>query len=264
MHSRSRSGPLLALVVLILAAGPHCFGMPTVLNYCPSVDLIPNRTVMLQASGFLYDFRRFDPVTNPRPPKFDDASMIYSLGFGFRKAEMGVDFVADRSFSNPDSGLWAGPIAWNFKYRFLTQGSDSISLAAGVCNLGATRYSGQDYYSPSPYLVAAKSFDGFRLHLGYQMNLLGYRRIDSDRQKNDGLLAGFDTVIIKDKVRPVSLLVDYFGGPAKTLGLGVYQLVSPQWLWGFSYFHPIQGELSASKAEMADQYQLWVGHFISY
>jgi hypothetical protein len=252
------------LVFGFLCCAMAGWAIPTVLNYVPTVDTAADRTLILQISNDSFDFKRFNPVTNPKPVGFKESSMIYAFEVGFRKAEFGVDIFGDKDFCNTRSGNYAGPTAWNVKYRLMTEKPDAFSLAIGAFNLGTTRYSGTDYYEPSPYIVAAKNFTGFRLHLGYQANLLGYRRLDTDRKKNNGLLAGLDAVIIKHKKRPVSLYLDYFGGPAATYGVGLGQNLNPRVGWLLSTYHPIKSRLPVSKWELPKQYWFAVNYSIPF
>ncbi len=253
----------LVLFLLILASGPG-WAIPTALNYVPTVDTATDRTLVLQISNYSFDFKRFDPITNPKPQGFKERSPIFALEVGFKKAEIGIDVIGDKDFSNPRSGNFAGPTSWNFKYRLMTEKPDAFSLAMGAFNLGTTKYSGFDFYEPSPYLVAAKSFHDFRIHLGYQFNILGYRRLDTDRKRNDGLLLGFDTVIIKSKKRPVSLFLDYFGGPAATFGAGIGQNINSRIGWLFSSYHPVKSRLPVSKWELPKQYWFAVSYYIPF
>lgn len=262
MHSRPSRPRFLPIAVVFgfFALTLPGWTLPTVLNYVPTVDTIASRTLLLQISNYRFDFQRFDAVTNPKPVGFKSSSMIYSLEVGFTKAELGVDFIGDKDFSNTRSGNFAGPTAWNFKYRLMTENPDAFSLAVGVFNLGATHYSNTDYYTPSPYFVVGKSFPGFRLHLGYQLNILGYRRLDvtaTSSRRNDGIMAGFDAVIIKHPRRPVTLFVDYFGGPASAIGVGLGQNLTPRFGWLLSTYHPTHGQLRDTKWELPKQY--WVG-----
>lgn len=254
---------VMVLVFLIVVSAPG-WTIPTALNYLPTVDTAPDRNLVLQLSNYSFDFKRFDPVANPKPRGFKENSMIYSLQVGFKKAELGVDIIGDKDFSNTRSGNFAGPTAWNLKFRLMTEKPDPFSLAIGTYNLGATKYSGCDFYEPSPYIVAAKNFPGFRIHLGYQSNILGYRRLDSDRKRNDGILAGFDAVIIKHKKRPVSLFLDYFGGPAATFGAGLGQNITPRLGWFLSTFHPVKNRLTVSKWELPKQCWFAISYFMPF
>lgn len=245
---------LVMIMSVLVAFSPAAWGLPTILNYCPTVDLIPENNILFQASYYKFQFT--DDAAKAAIKK--DGSMIYSLGYGFKKAEVGVDVIGEKSFSNMDSALYAGPVAWNVKYRLLTQGTgtDKFSLVLGAFNLGTKSYN-SDYYGASPYIMAAKAFKDFRLHLGYQVNILGYKRLDTDRKTNNDILAGFDAVIIKHKTRPLSLMVDYTGGPGKMIGVGLWQTLSPNWAVGISTYHPLDDELPVSKFELPKQ--VWVG-----
>ncbi|MFZ2957652.1 MAG: hypothetical protein WA705_12240 [Candidatus Ozemobacteraceae bacterium] len=260
MNSRRRTlnvGKCFVFAALFCVSA-SAWALPTILNYCPSVDLIPEHNLMLQLSYYNYHFT--DDASKAAIKK--NSSLIYSVGYGFKKSEIGVDIVGEKSFVNTDSGLYAGPVAFNFKYRLLTQGNkgDKFSLVVGAFNLGTQKYSNTDYYVPSPYFMVCKDFKDFRLHAGYQWNFLGVERLDTDRKKNNDLMLGFDAVIIKDKNHPVSLLVDYFGGPGKTLGVGLWHTLSKTISWGVSTYHPLNSELPISKFQLPKQY--WVG--VSY
>ncbi len=244
------------LIGLLMLSGNAVSALPTLLNSIPSTDLIPADNLMLQMSYYEYTFTEDASRDAVRTP----GSMIYSLGYGMKKVEFGVDVVGRQSFANTDSGLYAGPTSFNVKYRVCTQGvgNDKVSLAAGVLNIGAHDY-GNDvgYYKTSPYLVLSHEFKDVRLHLGYQWNLFGYSWADDDKKPNDDVIAGLDAVIIKHKKRPVCLLIDYAGGPSKMLAYGISQNLTPEWNWGISYYVPINDHLPVSNAELPRQ--IWVG-----
>ncbi|MBP7635899.1 hypothetical protein KBA41_17175 [Candidatus Ozemobacteraceae bacterium] len=230
--------------------------LPTLLNSIPSTDLIPADNLMLQMSYYGFNFT--DDATRAliRTP----GSMIYSIGYGMRKVEFGADVVSRQSFSDTTSGLYAGPTSFNFKYRICTQGTgnDTFSLVAGAFNIGTHDYGDAfGYYRPSPYLMLSHAFKEFRLHLGYQWNLFGFHWVDADRKGNDDVLAGFDAVIIKHRKRPVSLLIDYAGGPLNMVAYGIFQTLNPEWSWGISYYVPVNDHLPVSNAELPRQF--WVG-----
>lgn len=262
-----RPGATAALLFLLVAVvAQQAQALPTLLNYVPAVDLVPERTVVVQLQHYAFHFRE----AATRATVKETSSLLYVLEVGLARAEIGFDVVADKGFSNTDSGLYAGPVAVNAKYRLLNQGQgrDRFSLAVGCYNLCATRYdlNGADvgYYAPSPYLVAARSFPGFRLHLGYQWNILGYRRLDSDRRRNNDVIAGFDAVIVRHKTRPLSLLVDYAGGPARMVAFGLGQTLGPNWAVGVSVYQPIDGHLPASGLELPRQTWVGVSHFLKF
>lgn len=256
----SRSAALTCVLALAVLVGP-ALAVPTLINYAPTVDTIAKDTLMLQLSYYKFNFK--DDASKAAIK--EDGSWIYSLGYGFKKAEIGVDVIGDKSFTNMDSALYAGPTAWNVKYRLLTQGQghDTFSLAIGAYNLGVKEYT-QDFYGPAPYIMAAKSFDGFRLHLGYQFNILGYKRLDTDRKRNNDFLAGFDAVIIKHKTNPVSVYIDYTGGPGKMIGVGVGQTLGSKWAWALSTYHPIKSRLPTSGFELPKQWWFGLSHYIPF
>ena len=243
----------LGILVLGFLSSTALIALPTVVNYMPNCDTVAPKTLMLQVSNYSYRFT--DTATKAAIKK--DSSMIYSMEFGFKKAEVGVDFIGTRSFVDTRSALYAGPVAFNLKYRLLTQGQkkDTFSLAVGTYNLGVKKYAA-DYYVPAPYVIATKAFKDLRLHLGYQFNILGFKRLDTDRKRNDGILFGFDTVVIKDAKKPVTLLADYFGGPAATVALGVTQNFTPKLNWCVCYYIPTKSKLPVSKSQLPKQ--LWV------
>ena len=84
----------------------------------------------------------------------------------------------------------------------------------------------------------------------------GFKRLDTDRKHNNGLLFGLDTVIIKDAKRPVTFLADYFGGPAATVGVGLTQNFTPKLNWAVSYYLPTKSKLPVSQTQLPKQ--LWV------
>ncbi|OQA11091.1 MAG: hypothetical protein BWY66_00069 [bacterium ADurb.Bin374] len=245
-----------ALIGLLMLSSTAVSALPSLLNSIPSTDLIPTDNLMLQMSYYAYTFTEDASRNAVHTPD----SMIYSLGYGLNKVEFGVDVVGRQSFSTTESGLYAGPTSFNFKYRILTQGTgdDKLSLAVGAFNIGANDY-GDDvgYYKTSPYLVLSREFKDVRLHLGYQWKLFGYSWADDDKKPNDDVIAGLDAVIIKHEKRPVCLLIDYAGGPSKMLAYGISQNLTPEWNWGFSYYVPIDDHLPVSKAELPRQY--WIG-----
>ena len=252
-HQRHLAAVLICLLVLSVNA---VSALPTILNCVPSTDLVPTGNLILQSSYYGFNFTDDASRALISAP----GSMIYSLGYGWKKAELGVDGVGRQSFSTTESGLYAGPTAFNFKYRVLTQGtgSDKVSLAVGAFNIGTHDYGDAfGYYRPSPYLVFSHAFKEFRIHLGYQWNILGYHWLDTDKKSNNDMIAGFDAVIIRHKKRPVSLLIDYAGGPGKMVSYGIAQTLSSEWAWGFSYFVPIDDHLPISGMELPKQY--WVG-----
>lgn|GEM_PF-2915536 len=244
--------------IVLFFLSVSAWALPTIINSCPSVDLVPENNLMFQLS--YYNFNFTDDASKAAVKK--SGSPIYALEYGFKKGEIGVDIIGEKSFVNTDSGLYAGPVAFNFKYRLLTQGTkgDKFSFVVGAFNLGAKKYQNMDYYVPSPYFMACKAYKDFRIHAGYQWNILGFERLDTDRKKNNDLILGFDSVIIKDKNHPVSLLVDYFGGPGKTIGVGFWHTVSKTVSWGISTYHPLESKLPVSKFQLPKQY--WVG--VSY
>jgi len=244
------------LIGLVMLSSNAVSALPTLLNSIPSTDLIPADNLMLQASYYEYYFTEDASRDSVHTP----GSMIYSLGYGLKKMEFGVDVVGRTSFSGTESGLYAGPTSFNLKYQICTQGTgnDKVSFAVGAFNIGAHDY-GDDFgfYRTSPYLVLSHAFKDFRLHLGYQWNLFGYSWADTDRKSNDDVLAGFDAVIIKHRKRPVWLLIDYAGGPSKMVAYGISQTLTPEWNWGASYYVPVNDHLPVSGAELPRQF--WVG-----
>lgn len=244
------------LICLLILSANSVSALPTILNYIPSTDLVPTGNMIMQLSYYGFNYTDDASRALVRTP----GSMIYSLGYGWKKAELGFDLIGRQSFSTTESGLYAGPTSFNFKYRVCTQGTDSdtFSLAVGAFNIGTHDYGDTfGYYRPSPYLVLSHAFKDFRLHAGYQWNLLGYEWLDNDKKSNDDVVAGFDAVIIKHRKRPVSLLIDYTGGPGKMLAYGVSQTLSPEWAWGISYYVPIDDHLPVSGTELPRQ--VWFG-----
>jgi len=252
-HSRRFAGVLIMLLILSANA---VSALPTILNYVPSTDVIPEGNLLLQLSYYGFDFNDDASRALVRTP----GSMLYSLGYGWKKAEIGLDVIGRQSFSTTESGLYAGPTSFNFKYRICTQGTghDRFSLVVGAFNIGTRDYGDTfGYYRPSPYLMLSHAFKNFRLHAGYQWNILGYHWLDTDRKSNNDLIAGFDAVIIKNKKRPVTLLIDYTGGPAKMVAYGLSQPINSEWSWGVSYYVPIDDHLPVSGTELPKQ--IWVG-----
>jgi len=234
--------------------------LPTVINAVPNCDTTPDRSVVFQIQN--YSYAKFDKQAVPPTKR---SSMIYGLQFGFRKMEVGLDTIADRRFSKPESGLYAGPTAVNFKYRLMTQGSDSFSLVVGAFNLGVERFDAVDYYEPSPYFMISKAFNDLRLHLGYQLNLMGFYRLveaDGTKRKNDGFICGFDYPLIKG-AHPLMLLVDYVSGPMAMFDVGLGYTISPKWSIGVSSYNPLRDHLPNSPASTLQlPKQFWWG--ISY
>ncbi len=251
----SRTISFFLLFIFFLAC--PAFALPSLLNYCPNCDLIPDRSFVLQLQN--YSYSAFDKQTVPPTKR---SSMIPGFQVGLKKLELGLDIIADPRFSKPESGLYAGPTAFNFKYRILTQGSDTFSLVVGAYNLGTTHYNGFDFYEPSPYFTMCKSFGDLRLHLGYQWNLLGIQKLveaDGSKKINNGIICGFDYVLVKGK-KPLTLLVDYFTGPLATVGVGASYPFNSHWSFGFSTYHPVRDHLPDSPASTLQlPKQLWLG-----
>jgi len=246
--------PVLA-ALLVASTG---FAFPTILNYVPIVDTVAKKTLFIQIGDFNFHFK------NAPPAPFVSHSLVYSLTYGFGKAEVGVDLIGDHHFANTDSGLYAGPTAFNAKYRLMTEGTgrDRFSVALGIMNLGVTRYDNQwnDWYVPSPYFVFAKKVGNFRLHLGYQWSLNGYQNLDTDKARNDGLMGGADVVLIKSKTNPVTLLLDCYGGRAGCFGVGLTQPFGKGWSWAFSYYIPLRDHLQVSGGELPRQHYIGIGY----
>lgn len=238
---------IIASAVCSFACTVHA--VPLMLNNVPTTDVTASDTLVLMLNYYGYRYKDAQA--------FPTQSMIYSLEYGYKKMELGFDYTADKGFI--ENGGYPGPMAWNFKYRILTEGSDPVSLAAGAFYLGSRAYNDQ-YYGTSPYLVMSRQFNDVRLHLGWQTNLLGVRTADEDNRKSSGILIGVDGTAIKHAKRPVSMFIDYVGGPLATFGIGVYQPLNTKWSWAYSFYRPVKRELPLSGAELADQH--WFG--ISY
>lgn len=260
MHSRYRTWwlGLICSGWLLLAAGAVVEAFPTILNYVPNCDTVAKGRAFAQVGNFKFHFK------NAPPAPFVDHSLIYSLTFGFTRTEVGVDVIGDRSFSNPDSGLYAGPVAFSVKHRLLTEGTgrDRFSFAIGVMNLGVTRHSEQfnEWWVPSPYLVFGKKAGAVNLSLGYQWNLNGAHDLDLDRNLNRSVIVGADTVLIKHSKRPVTLLADWYGGRAGCLGLGLTQPFGHGFSWAFSLYLPNHDRFKVARFEIPRQHYFGIGY----
>lgn len=203
--------------------------MPSMLHNVPTTDTIAHDNFSL-----LISYYKYNSTTTP-PAGVSDKSTVFGLEYGYKKLELGVDFIGSKSFT--DNGYYAGRTAGNFKWRIMTEGSDEISLAVGSYYIGAKSYNNQ-YYKPSPYIVASKTFKDIRLHLGYQGNIFGYKEVGPENRKNNGVVAGLDAVIYKHPKNPITLMLDYVGGPQATYGIGFYQPINQKITWFYSYYSP--------------------------
>jgi len=236
---------LLASLINLAAAG-CAMAVPSMLNNVPTTDIVDDGNFLLMLNYFGYDYNE--------PQDLPTSSPVYSLQYGFKKCELGFDYVSKSDFV--DNGLYPGKMAWNFKWRILTEGSDPVSLAVGAFYLGTKSYNNQ-YYGSSPYFVFSKQIKDARLHLGYQTNLLGAREVDDDNKKSRGVIVGLDGVIYDHPKNPVTLYLDYTGGPLATYGFGLYQPINPSWSWTYSFFKPAMKTLPVSGGELPDQH--WFG-----
>ncbi|HNY11421.1 MAG TPA: hypothetical protein PKK26_07530, partial [Candidatus Wallbacteria bacterium] len=128
--------------------------VPLMLNNVPTTDVTAHNDLSLMLSYYGYDYKT--PQTTPT------SSFVYSMEYGFNKCELGFDYTMKKEFV--DIGGYPGPMAWNFKWRIMTEGSDPVSLAVGTFYAGAKSYNNQ-YYGASPYFVFSKQFQNARLHL---------------------------------------------------------------------------------------------------
>jgi len=255
-HRRAIITVIFALL-LYLPLSPAAWAIPSMLNSIPTTDVTGHRTLILMENYYKYNYKETDIPC--------DSSLIHGLQFGYRNVEFGVDFVGKRDFE--DLGMY--PSSWNAKWRIFSEtASAPFSLAVGTFYLGAKRVPGleDDAYKPSPYLVAAKTLGNWRLTLGYQKSLFGFSRVDTHpitgfaERRNDGLLAGLDGVIIRHAKNPVTLMLDYYGGPLATWGFGLSQPFMETFNWSFCWYQPVKDKLPDSGAESPTQ--VWFG--ISY
>ncbi len=236
---------LTAAVLFLLTV--NVYAIPTVFNNVPSTDVTGNNTLVLMFNYYKYAYKTQQAA--------DTASMMYGVEYGYKKLELGGDFIASRSFV--DNGNYPGRSNFNFKWRILTQGSDEISMAVGAMYLGSEKYTGGQYYYPSPYVVFSKAFKSVRLHLGYQNNILGFKRADLDNKNSRGLIAAIDGVVWKHPVRPVSLMLDYAGGPLATYGVGISQPLNSRVSWFYCFYKPVHDPMPLSQTESPKQH--WLG-----
>ncbi|MBF0548037.1 MAG: hypothetical protein HQM08_26605 [Candidatus Riflebacteria bacterium] len=253
------------LFLFLLSTQVTLFAMPSMLNYVPNCDTVPNKNLQVTFANYMYDFK--GPFQNAGVTT--NNSFWYGLEVGLKKAELGIDYLSNAAFVDQRSALYAGPVCYNFKYRLLTEGKDSFSLAIGAYNLGATKYNGLpfEFYYPSPYIIGTKTVRNMRFHLGYQIAILGYKNLDYDKKKNDGAMAGFDTVIIKSKNHPLTLMVDYFSGPMSCVNVGLLQPINSRLSWNLCSFHPLKQHLEpvqSSSVEFPIQYFLGLNYLIPF
>lgn len=218
-----------AAILMVLFLSGNCYALTTMLNSIPTADIVAHKTFSLL--GSYYKFNYMNSYT------FDTASPIYGLEYGFNKFELGLDYIQSDSFTR--NGLYNGRYAGNFKWRILTQGTDAVSLAVGVMSLGSKNYSpagNWQYYKPAPYFIFTKAYTDCRLHLGYQMNGFGFAKADG--KNSNSILAGIDGTIYKHPKHPITLMVDYIGGPMALYGIGFYQPINPKLTWAYSFYKP--------------------------
>ncbi len=233
---------LLSASILLSTAS----AIPLMLNNVPTTDITAHKNMVLMLNYYGYNYKT--PQTVPTN------SFLYSMEYGYNKCELGFDYTMKKSFT--DAGGYPGPMAWNFKWKIMSEGSDPVSLAVGAFYAGAKSYNNQ-YYGASPYFVFSKQLKDVRLHLGYQTNLLGVKETDTDNKKSRGVIVGLDGVIIKSEKNPVTLMLDYTGGPLATYGIGIFQPINSKWSWSYSFYKPVKNELPISKTEVAKQH--WIG-----
>ncbi|MBF0547644.1 MAG: hypothetical protein HQM08_24605 [Candidatus Riflebacteria bacterium] len=237
------------------------YAMPSMVNYIPNCDTVAYQNFFLTTGILKYSYS--GPLKDAHVAT--DNSTWYGLQLGLKKAEIGVDYLSNKAFVDERSALYPGPVCYNFKYRLLTEGKDPISLAIGSYNLGAPKLNDLpfDCYYPSPYIVGTKTIRSVRFHLGYQTALVGYKNVDYDKKKNDGVIAGFDTVILKSKNHALTLLAEYLSGPMSSINVGLQQSISARWSWSFCSFHPLTQHLEpvqGSPVEFPRQYYFGVGY----
>lgn len=219
------------IIVFNLALTTSVFAMPSMLHNVPTTDTVAHDNFSLLISYYKYDDAN------------KSCSGVYGIEYGYKKLELGIDLVGGSSFTS--NGYYAGRTTGNIKWRIMTEGSDEISLAVGSYYIGAKKYNDQ-YYKPSPYIVASKTFKDIRLHLGYQDNMFGAKEItyDKDVNQNDvyrrskGIIAGIDAVIYKHPKNPITLMLDYTGGVNATYGIGFYQPINAKTSWFYSHYSP--------------------------
>ncbi|HNY11911.1 MAG TPA: hypothetical protein PKK26_10010, partial [Candidatus Wallbacteria bacterium] len=236
-----------AALLLVLFSLRVSYAIPTIFCNVPSTDITANDTLVMMLNYYNYAYKT--------PQAADTRTMLYSLEYGYKKLEAGADFLGSGSFV--DGGNYPGRVNWNFKWRILTEGSDEVSMAVGAMFIGAKKYPGDQYYFPSPYVVFSKAFKNARLHLGYQSNILGFKRADLDNKKSGGLIAAIDGVVYKHPKHPVTMMIDYAGGPLATVGIGVSQPLSPRVSWFYCFYKPLNNPLPVSQAEFPKQH--WLG-----
>lgn len=251
IHSSRLVSIVVLVSFLVLSAAGSALAIPLMLNNVPTTDITPHNTLVLMTSYYGYKYKT--------PQAFPTKSMVYSAEYGYKKLELGFDYTADRLFV--DNGGYPGKMAWNAKFRILTEGSDPVSLAVGAYYIGAKSYNNQ-YYGASPYFVFCKQIGQARIHAGYQTNLLGVKETDTDNKKSRGIIVGIDGVIVKHEKRPLSMYVDYTGGPLATMGVGFFQPFNAKWSWNYSYYKPVKSELPISKTELAPQHWFGVAYTI--
>jgi len=234
-------------LLLVLSSVQASYAIPTIFCNVPSTDTTASGTLVMMMNYYNYAYKT--------PQTADTKTIITSLEYGFKKLEIGADFIGSGSFV--DGGNYPGRTDWNFKWRVMTQGSDEISMAVGAMFLGAKKYPGDQYYFPSPYIVFSKAFKDVRLHLGYQNNILGFKQADLDNKKSRGLIAAIDGVIWKHPRHPVTMMVDYAGGPLATWGIGFSQPLSPKISWFYCFYKPLNNPIPLSQAEFPKQH--WIG-----
>lgn len=236
-----------AAFIFVLFSVQVSYALPTIFCNVPSTDTTADGTLVMMLNYYKYAYKT--------PQAVDTQTMITSLEYGFKKLEIGADFVGSGSFV--DGGNYPGRTDWNFKWRILTQGTDEISMAVGAMFLGAKKYAGGQYYFPSPYIVFSKAFKDVRLHLGYQDNILGFKQADTDNKRSRGLIAAVDGVVWKHPRHPVTMMVDYTGGPLSSVGIGISQPLSPKISWFYCFYKPLNNPLPLSQAEFPKQH--WIG-----
>ena len=236
-----------AALIFVLSSTGTSYAIPTIFCNVPSTDITADNTLVL-----MYNFYKYAYKT---PQAVDTKTSMYSIEYGHKKLELGLDYIGSRSFV--DGGNYPGRTNFNFKWRILTQGSDEVSMAVGAMFVGAKKYPGDQYYFPSPYIVFSKAFKDVRLHLGYQFNILGFKQADLDNKKSSGLIAAIDGVVWKHPKHPVTMMVDYVGGPLATVGIGVSQPLSPRVSWFYCHYKPLKNPLPLSQAEFPKQH--WIG-----